>query len=171
MPPAGRLSVTQIETIREWIALGALETESTGPDYPLGTYSCPDFNEPANRENAALFCVSRIFAQSCTYCHYEGSPDPPALEKMFDPEEGLIGKPAAFRGDIDLIVPGNPDASFLVMKVEGRGPGEVGTDASALEAVLPSSEIGAPMPREYEPLSEAQVALVRQWIAEGAKDN
>jgi hypothetical protein len=172
MPPRGRLLPIQIQAIREWIELGALETEATGPDYPPGTYSCPDQDERGSRQNAALRCVSRILWGSCRYCHYAGSPDPPNFEAMFDPVEGLIGKPSAFRGDINLVEPGNPNASFLVMKIEGRGPSEVGRgDPNLDELAPPSSEIGAPMPREYQPLSDTEVAVIRQWIAEGAKDN
>jgi hypothetical protein len=173
MPPPGRLLPVQVQAIRDWIELGAQDTEGSGPDYPAGTYRCPDETmTSAHRRNAALLCVSRIIARSCNYCHYAGSPNPPDFDKMFDPVEGLIGRPAAFRNDINLVEPGSPNTSFLVMKIEGRGPSSVGMgDPNLDEPALPSSEIGAQMPREYPPLLESQIAVIRQWIAEGAKNN
>jgi hypothetical protein len=122
--------------------------------------------------NAPNRCISRILAGSCDYCHYTGSPNPPDLSKMFDPDAGLINARAAFRTDIKLVVPGQPDASFLVMKIEGHIiDANTGSAPATDDPPRPSSEIGSPMPRQYEPFSEAQVAVIRQWIAEGARNN
>jgi hypothetical protein len=40
---------------------------------------------------------------------------------------------------------------------------------ASAEGNLPSSEYGTPMPKPILPLDAEQVALVRQWIVEGAK--
>jgi hypothetical protein len=167
MPPQTGLNAEQIQSIGDWIAAGAQDVTATGPTYPSGTYSCPDFDTSRNRPSAFNRCVSRILYNSCGYCHYENGPYSPDLTQAFV-GDAMSGQPAMFRNDIDLIVPGEPNASFLYMKVVGRylGDGEEESDG----APSPSSAIGAPMPRIYEPLSDAQVALVRQWIAEGAKD-
>src|SRR5205085_960683 len=37
--------------------------------------------------------------------------------------------------------------------------------------VLPQADKPPRMPKNREPLSEAQVAVIRKWIAEGAKDD
>jgi hypothetical protein len=92
----------------------------------------------------------------CSYCHYPGSPDRPDFTKVFDPIEGIVGVKAQYRKDLELVVPFHPESSFLVMK---------------LEAQAPTSAIGAPMPRQLEPFSEAEVATIRQWIAEGARND
>lgn len=57
--------------------------------------------------------------------------------------------PALFR-----IAPGDPDASYLVHKVEGR------------EGI-----VGARMPLGRPPLSEQRIALLREWIADGAPES
>ena len=171
MPPQGRLSPQQIDTVRAWIAAGAKQTTATGPNYPQGIYDCPDWDTTKNRASAASNCITKILLDSCNYCHYPGSPNPPDLSKMFDPSDGLINARSAFRTDLELVVPGQPNASFLVMKIEGHvinGSDDVAAD---LSPPLPSSELGAPMPRQYEALSEGQVSLIRQWIAEGARNN
>jgi len=52
-----------------------------------------------------------------------------------------------------LVVPGDPDASYVIHKLEGR-------------------EIcGLRMPRGRTPLTTEQIATIRTWIAEGARDN
>jgi hypothetical protein len=53
------------------------------------------------------------------------------------------------------VVAGNPDASYLVMKLEGTH--------------LANGGSGGQMPFGAPPLPPEQIAKVRQWIAEGAK--
>jgi hypothetical protein len=144
MPLAnGRLPAARIADLRQWISDGAQN------DRFYATKIATIFSNPFPGPDD-------IVTGPCAYCHYPGSPDPPDFTKMFDPVEGLVGKSSTYRNDIKLVDPGNPDGSFLIMKVE-------------LEAF--SSEFGAPMPRQYEPLSAAQVEIIRQWIAEGARNN
>jgi hypothetical protein len=167
MPPQTGLNAEQTQSIRDWIAAGAQDVTARGPTYPSGTYSCPDFDTSRNRPSAYNRCISQILYNSCSYCHYENGPYSPDLTLAFI-GDALIGQPAMFRNDIDLIVPGDPNASFLYMKVVGRHLGDCEEAVDGTPS--PSSNIGAPMPRIYEPLSEEQVALVQQWIAEGAKN-
>ena len=61
-----------------------------------------------------------------------------------------IAKPGAV-----LVIPGDPDNSYLVQKIEGS-PGIVGMR----------------MPRTGGPyLTPGQITVIRRWIAEGAKNN
>jgi len=53
------------------------------------------------------------------------------------------------------VKPGDPDHSWLVVKIEGTNP--VGT--------------GDEMPQFADDLSFTEIAMIRQWIAEGAKNN
>lgn len=91
----------------------------------------------------------------CTYCHHSFGGQRPNLSDPFDPETGAVGVPSVFDADSMIIEPGNADASVLVRKVEA-------TEFGAL---------GGPMPPFYEPLSDAELELVRAWIAAGAPDN
>ena len=52
------------------------------------------------------------------------------------------------------VAPGNPDDSYLVIKLEGS-----------------SRMVGQQMPRGRDPLSAEQIGTVRQWIADGAPNN
>ena len=61
-----------------------------------------------------------------------------------------VAKPGAIR-----VIPGDPDNSYLVQKIEGT-PGIVGMR----------------MPRTGGPyLTPGQITVIRRWIAEGAKNN
>ncbi len=93
----------------------------------------------------------------CDTCHFAGTHNPPDLADPFGPQ-GVVGVRAAYRADMLRVEPGSPETSLLVQKLRASAEGN-----------LPSSEYGTPMPRPVLPLSEEQVALVRQWIEEGAK--
>jgi hypothetical protein len=55
-------------------------------------------------------------------------------------------------GSGDFVVPGDPDASRVVTSVE-----------MTREPFMP--------PRVFDSLTEDRIQAIRQWIAEGAKDN
>jgi len=60
------------------------------------------------------------------------------------------GKPGATR-----VIPGNPSGSYLIQKLEGA-----------------PDIVGLRMPRNGPPyLTDAQIALIRQWIQNGAPNN
>ena len=94
--------------------------------------------------------------QACTNCHTSVGRNPSGL---MDLREGaaynsLVGvtspaKPGAIR-----VIPGDPENSYLIHKIEGR-PGIVGT----------------PMPRGNALLSAGQILVIRRWIELGAPNN
>jgi cytochrome c553 len=90
--------------------------------------------------------IAPLFALYCAGCH-----------GLSNPSSGLrVTQFAALRagGDMgDDIVPEHPEASALMDFIEGkRGPRER-------------------MPQNSAPLSAAQIALIRRWISEGAKND
>ena len=89
----------------------------------------------------------------CSYCHYSGGVLPD-LQNPFDPVNGVVGVPATLEG-WTRVVPGDPDDSLLILKVEASEP----------------SEAGDPMPMVYPRLTPAEIETVTQWILEGAEDN
>ncbi len=91
----------------------------------------------------------------CGYCHYPGTPQPPDLTHPFDMNVGIVNVNAV-RAPGKRVVPGNPDDSVLVKKVE----------AQSVTAAL-----GAPMPLHSPPLSQAQVDTLKAWIAAGARND
>ena len=60
-----------------------------------------------------------------------------------------VGKPSAIR-----VVPGNPDASYLVQKIEGA-----------------AGIVGVRMPQTPPYLTPNQIAIIRRWIELGAPNN
>lgn len=130
----GPLAPDRVAIVRQWIADGA------------------DPAQYASRVQPVFGAGPRDINARCTMCHYRGSKDPPDLT---DPAS-MIGVSASYRTDLTLVVPGAPDQSYLVTK---------------LEIERASSEFGAPMPYRWDPLEPEEVDRVVQWIVEGALDN
>jgi hypothetical protein len=99
-----------------------------------------------------------IFGAICVNCHVPGG----AAEFMVLDSEpssyaSLVGQPSV---EVNMlrVVPGDPDLSYLVWKIEGQGPNG---EPIAPERMPPPSA-GEP------PLTAQEIALVRQWIEDGA---
>jgi hypothetical protein len=65
-----------------------------------------------------------------------------------------VNVPSAQQGALVRIAPGNPDASYLVRKIQG-GPGISGQQ----------------MPRGGPFLSQAEIDQIRAWVTAGALNN
>lgn len=99
---------------------------------------------------------TEIFSQSCTQCH-AGNGAPQGLDlSEGNAYDNLVNVQSSEVSDLDLVEPGNPDDSYLVIKLEGGARMAEGT------AQMP---LGAPS------LSQDKIDLVRQWIEDGAPDN
>lgn len=90
-----------------------------------------------------------ILAATCGVgaCHAGDDPAAGLDLASGDPAAALSGVPATYCADKILLVPGRPDRSYLVEKLTGP-------------------ECGEQMPRDGDPLSEAEIDCVRAWIAE-----
>ena len=88
----------------------------------------------------------------CKRCHDPRSPAPQGYELggLDLSSLGALRRGGHTTGRA-IVVPGDPDRSALVAKLEGRYPR------------------GARMPKDLTPLAPAEIALVRRWIAEGAE--
>jgi hypothetical protein len=106
---------------------------------------------------------STIFDTTCavTFCHSATFPGSIPAGNL-DLTDGnsfaqLVGVQAdnisARDAGYPRVDPGNPDNSFIVIKLEGP----------------PSNLFGSQMPSGLPPLSATQIQLVRDWIAAGAK--
>jgi hypothetical protein len=163
MPPRPPPSTdSQVETIRQWIDEGATDTQFFRDSV------VPLFGEKDNFRGA--YCERGGYEFGCVLCgrcHNEGSPTYPVLEvpalNVDNADElvaewldNLVGAPAQYRPDLQLIVPGDAESSFLFMK---------------MKAPNSSTALGSPMPYRVDPLSDTQVETLRTWIAEGARNN
>ena len=91
-----------------------------------------------------------LFDASCTVCH-AGAAAPLGLRlDAGNSFTNLVGVPSAQVGSLLRVNPGDPDASYLVRKLEG----------TASEGQL--------MPLGGPPIPQATIDFVRQWISDGA---
>jgi hypothetical protein len=127
--------------------------------------SASDLGEPRPSRGdagAAFAAVQAIFDDKCTGCHdanrppipdFPGYPQLPlTVDRSYD---ALISQPSLETCGGIRVVPGNPDASYLLHKVSDATPCD-----------------GLRMPRGGNiiapPLSATEIATIRSWIAAGA---
>lgn len=92
---------------------------------------------------------------SCITCHTNVGRAPAGnLNLAGDPYAALVNVTSAQRAGAVLVIPGDPDSSYLVRKLEGR-------DINGLR-----------MPRNGPPyMTDGQITVIRRWIEVGAPRN
>ena len=92
---------------------------------------------------------------ACGNCHNNVGRVPAAqLNLRTDPYNALVGVPSRFHPGATLVIPGNPDDSYLIRKLEGR------------------DITGVRMPQSGPPyLTAGQISVIRRWIEIGAPNN
>lgn len=95
-----------------------------------------------------------ILEQNCATCHLTGE-EAGGMSLVGDAAIGfLVGKPSQEAPAILRVAAGEPDKSYLVMKLEGTHLDHGGS--------------GARMPFGGFPLDDTDMAKIRTWIAQGA---
>jgi hypothetical protein len=91
---------------------------------------------------------------ACVLCH--SGPTPAGrLNLSGDPYSVLVNKPSSFKPGAILVVPGDPESSYLYQKLVGA-----------------AGIAGQRMPRNGPPfLTDGQIEVIERWIEEGAKNN
>lgn len=95
--------------------------------------------------------------QSCIQCHTSVGRTPAAGLNLVEGASfaALVGRPSVQKSGETLVIPGDPDNSYLVKKLEGA-----------------AGIAGLRMPRNNGPfLTEGQMLVIRRWIKEGAANN
>jgi hypothetical protein len=91
-----------------------------------------------------------VFTPICTQCH-AGAAAPLGLR--LDEASAyamLVNAPSVEVPSINRVTPGDPSSSYLIQKLEGR------------------AAVGGQMPLGQPPLPQATIAIIRQWVANGA---
>lgn len=119
-----------------------------GPQVPMTT--CDDDLDPAQ---AVSFqgAISPIFVRACNSCHVPGA-EGFSLSRL-DLSTYTSLRAGGTRSVGTIVVDGQPCASVLWQKVS------------------PAPPFGVRMPKDDPPLTDAEIALIHDWIAEGALDN
>jgi len=92
-----------------------------------------------------------VFTPICSKCHI-GASAPEGLQ--LDAAHSynlLVGVPSVEDSSLDRVKPGDPDHSYMVLKIEGA-----------------SGIVGGQMPLNETPLPQATIDAIRQWIMDGA---
>jgi cytochrome c553 len=148
----GRFVKKRIDDTQSFLTLGALMLA-------IGSAACGSNSSPTSPTPTAPTLSqiqSQIFDSACVTCHTDVGRVPAASLNLRPGASfpNLVnvqstGKPGAIR-----VRPGDANGSYLVQKLEGA-----------------ADIVGARMPRNAAPLSDAQVKMIRDWINAGAPNN
>lgn len=99
--------------------------------------------------------IQRLFTDDCVSCHTVGSDLDLSMGHAW---ANLVGRPAPPTESCGgtLVVPGDPDHSYLAVKLSSPSP--------CFGEQMPRTDFGS------DPLPDCLVADVRAWIAAGALD-
>jgi mono/diheme cytochrome c family protein len=127
----------------------------------VGLASCDeklsDLTGPTPNLQPTLTSIqSEIFSQRCAGCHTTvGRVAPQGLNLTEgNAFNNLVGVAARGKAGSTRVVPGDPDNSYLIQKIEGA-PGISGVR----------------MPFQGTPLTDGQILVIRRWIQTGAANN
>jgi hypothetical protein len=93
---------------------------------------------------------ANVFTPICTVCHAGGAAPQGLRLDATSSYSLLVGVPSHEVSSLLRVAPGDPDHSYLVQKLEGH------------------AAVGAQMPFGGPPLPAATIAVIRQWITDGA---
>lgn len=99
--------------------------------------------------------VQPIFTDSCATCHLEGAAPTGLVLSAGTAYENMVGVPSV-QSELMRVKPGDVQGSYLIHKLEGT---QVEVGGSGMQ--MP---VGAPLSAEV-------IDLIRDWVAQGAKDN
>jgi hypothetical protein len=122
----------------------------TGPSTPVGDSFSSIQSVIFESRDAATGRPECISCHNATLGPFNGSLD---LSRGVA-YANLVNRPSADKPGAVLVVPGNPESSYLVHKLEGR-----------------AGIVGLRMPVSGPFLSESQIAAIRSWIARGAPND
>jgi hypothetical protein len=91
-----------------------------------------------------------VFTPICTVCHAGGGAPQGLRLDATNSYALLVGVPSTEVPSILRVKPGDPSNSYLIQKLEGH------------------AAVGAQMPFGGPPLPDATIAVIRQWITDGA---
>lgn len=156
--PLGRRANGSARKARKRLAWRATAADGSHDDDAVSFVCKPPVKEKRKGGISFAGLQKRVFEKNCTFSGCHGTDNPQAglvltgdhvYESLVDKVASTAG--AQFAGK-KLVVPGAPETSFLMDKLEGKlGPGD-----------------GVPMPKDRKPLSADTIETFRKWILAGA---
>ena len=141
-----------------WIAVVILFAagcgDSTNPPAPADCASVADPNLPSTVSYQSDIVPLLTSKYGCTAIGCHGSSLPGSAYSLASYSGLFIAGPQAAEKGMCSVRPGAPDESYLVWKTEGR------------QGIL-----GDRMPDNATAMTAEDLATIRQWILEGAKNN
>jgi mono/diheme cytochrome c family protein len=130
----------------------------------LGSFACGSgkatqtSTTPATSGSGVSFAreIQVIFNSNCVVCH-QGTSAPGGISLEPAPAYSNLVNVKSQQGALQRVLPGQPDKSYLVAKLQGT---QVQAGGS-----------GAQMPYGSSPLTQSQIDLIKQWITQGALNN
>ena len=121
----------------------------------IAAAGCGEGEPPPASIPARLSAIeTEIFARNCTFSSCHGASAPQMGMSLVAPTHAAItGVPSTEVPSLMRVVPGDPDASYLLQKI---------TSATPLDGVR--------MPPD-QPLAPHKIEAIRLWIAAGAQDD
>ncbi len=115
----------------------------------------PTFDTRGNQANLSFSTtIQEIFnRRSCTSSACHGTAQMAGLDLRAGASFGSLVGVRAASAPILRVIPGDPDGSYLVIKLEGR------------------QSVGDPMPPTGPPLDTIDLTNIRNWISQGALNN
>jgi hypothetical protein len=153
VPPSRCLRMVGITAIIGGLTILAC----TLPLPPEGNPTAGPGSPPVDREIVSYpFDIEPIFSKHCAVCHRDNGLSEqlgvPLNLKFGRARMDLINQPSAIDPNRILVIPGDPDNSFLYQKV-----------------ALATPPRGFRMPMLTDPLSDLEIELIRRWIEQGAE--
>lgn len=104
---------------------------------------------------------NNIFTPKCNFVGCHGSNGPAEGLSLVEglAYNNLVGQLSTQVPEMARVQPNDPNGSYLILKLEGRA-GNSGPDA-----------IDTQMPFNRPPLSSAELAVIKEWILNGADDD
>jgi hypothetical protein len=95
---------------------------------------------------------------------------PLTSQQIAQVHSNLVGKPSTAAPGIQLVVPGKPEDSFLMMKLDGCLD-QVRSQCEGTVSNVTEHPCGSPMPEGSRILPRAERDAIRAWIKQGAQNN
>ncbi|MBF0350451.1 MAG: hypothetical protein HQM11_05435 [SAR324 cluster bacterium] len=154
MPATGEiLDDETLKMVAKWIDDGALEkstTNKTADDSSSSDSGTSTSGSDSSREATWEYVQANIFAKYCVICH-SGEFPMGGMSLEADQYTNVVVNKRLSSTRIPIVNPGNSDGSYIYMKITG--------DANIK---------GVQMPAMGGPLSDNDIALIKQWIDVGA---